>query len=96
MITTTCANVECGVDFSIPDHIWNQIRRIGNDRWIYCPNGHRSHWAKSEADELEAKVADLEARLESMRSLKNTMEGEISGLHRTISYWKGIAHRGRK
>lgn len=63
--STTCAT--CGVEFAMPVHLLNQRRNNKGD--VYCPSGHISSWAESEAERLRKALAQKTADLEYMRGL---------------------------
>jgi hypothetical protein len=51
LVVTTCW---CGIKYAVPD---NLLRHAHNDgQVIYCPLGHKCHWAESEADRLRKKL----------------------------------------
>ncbi|MBN3756051.1 hypothetical protein G3N95_24125 [Paraburkholderia sp. Tr-20389] len=56
--TITCCS--CGVVFAMPDQLKNQLRQSGD--WFFCPNGHRQHFAQTEADRLRALLEQANRR----------------------------------
>jgi hypothetical protein len=96
LVRTSCPNLTCGVPFSVPRHIREQTKSHGKDRAVFCPNGHQFHWLETNEERLAKQIAELQAQLEGLRSIKCSQEDEIDGLHRTIRYWRGIAHRKPK
>ena len=89
-----CANLECGIVFGIPDHVYAQARRLST-RAMVCPNGHRSFYTESEEDRLKVTMAAQEAEISRLRENWDRLDKTNAALNRTISYWKGRAHRAR-
>ncbi len=93
LVTRVCPDPSCGVVYAIPPHIFNQAKSLGDKRKFYCPNGHGAVVTETNEDRLMKKAEQLEKQVEGLTSIKYQQEEEIDGLHRTIRYWKGIAHR---
>lgn len=86
MVTTTCPTLTCGVPFSMPRHIWEQIRSRGTDRKIFCPNGHVMSWSETNEERLKRQ-------LDSMTSERDGYRLQAERNMGTARYWQGIAHR---
>lgn len=57
-----CSHEGCGVPFALADS-FIAARRADHKTW-YCPNGHSRYYpGKSEVEQAQAKVAQLERRL---------------------------------
>jgi len=52
--TLTCCS--CGIVFAMPEPLMTKLRQ--NGEWFYCPNGHRQHFAQSEADRLRVLLEE--------------------------------------
>lgn len=89
MRNVTCANRECGVEYSVPDHVYNQAMLYRIERTIYCPNGHRWHY---EGNTFE----DMKRKLDRLQSERDDFERAFLRMEKVARYWKGIAHRRRK
>lgn len=89
MVTTACPTLTCGVSFSMPQHIWDQIRSRGAERKIYCPNGHVVIWTETNEDRLKRA-------LESMTRDRDVYRVQAERYLKTARYWRGIAHRRPK
>lgn len=93
MVTVTCSRAECGVEYLIPRHIYQQARELGDKRTIHCPNGHACHYAVSEAQRLRKRVDELERHLANALADGASARSHLTVAGRRTAYWKGIAHR---
>lgn len=78
MITVHCCN--CGVVFGMPSDL--QERFVNDpDKYFYCPNGHRQHYAESREERLrkeaERKLQNRENELANVTSLKIQLENQL-------------------
>lgn len=96
LVNRICPDPKCGIPYAIPLHIFNQAKSLGEKRTYYCPNGHGAVVGETKEEQLTTKVEQLEKQVEGLTSIKYQQEEEIDGLHRTIRYWKGVAHRKPK
>jgi hypothetical protein len=94
VINIACCWLECGVVFGVPDHVHAQSK-TDPKRWFHCPNGHKQHYEESTSDKLTKRIGELEETLTRVRALNTRLDEESTRQLRTISYWKGIAHRRR-
>lgn len=85
MTNVSCATLECGVVFGLPEHIYNQAKE-NPGRWFWCPNGHRQHYSRDALAELRAEVERKQATI-------NRLSGSVTQRDKTISYWRGIVTR---
>ena len=88
-VTEVCPNKSCGVAHAIPRHIYDQARRYGKDRPVYCPNGHTWWYTETDLERAQAKAARLQVE-------RDDFERAYLRQSKTARYWKGIAHRRRK
>lgn len=86
MVTTTCSSLDCGIPFAVPTHVYNQTQRVGQERKVYCPNGHVVIWTRTNEERLRERVAELESSLATARNGRDAA-------YRSVAYWKGIATR---
>lgn len=91
MVTTTCPTPTCGVPFSVPEHVFKQAQQLGENRKVYCPNGHSVIWKVTDAERLQKRVDELERSTEQLRSLNHHLEDDSEKADRTIRYWRGWA-----
>ena len=84
-----CCNTGCGVPFSLPEHVYQQSRRLGKERTFYCPNGHAQVYQRTEEERLKERVASLERELADVRD---------SWAHdmKSLTYWRGMATRWKR
>lgn len=72
MIVEICCS--CGVAFGIPSDLRNEFKADEN-KWFYCPNGHRQHYSESEATRLQRELRQAQAAKErAERDLTNQMK----------------------
>lgn len=64
LVAETCCN--CAVVFGITEGQRDRLRRTGD--WFYCPNGHRQHYTKTEADLLKERLARVEQERDRARA----------------------------
>ena len=80
-VSVACCLLDCGVLFSLPDHVYNQAK--GNPkRQFYCPNGHQQHFTPD-------RVAELEQQVDRLRGTINRLEERALRDERRIAYWRG-------
>lgn len=84
-----CCDVSCGVRYAVPEHVYQQARRLGDGRSFSCPNGHTQHYRETEEDRLKARVASLERELTDVRS-------SWASNMKSLTYWKGMATRWKR
>jgi predicted nucleic acid-binding Zn-ribbon protein len=95
MVNVRCADLSCGVEFGIPEHVERQAR--GNSsRVVHCPNGHRFYYADSEPEKLRKRIEQLEQSMKNWSASCEAAELRTERALRTARYWQGIAHRKRK
>lgn len=90
--TITLATEECcscGVIFGMPVELAN--RRRNDAEWFYCPNGHRQHYSKSEADRLreqlqaeQKKLANAQFEIIAAKQRTEAVEREKKRLQKRI------------
>jgi hypothetical protein len=88
----TCCYLDCGVQFTIPLHIYQQAC-ANKERWFYCPNGHKQHFSEDRVAELERKLRLETERADRNLSVRNQLENDVTKLERVIAYWKGQVTR---
>jgi len=84
-----CCNVACGVRYAVPEHVYQQARRVGKERAFHCPNGHSQFYVATEEERLKARVASLEREVADLGS-----RNERHAL--SLVYWKGMATRWKR
>lgn len=85
----TCCTVTCGVRFAIPEHVYQQARRLGEKRSFSCPNGHAQFYRETEEERLKQRVERLERELADVRA-------SWASNMKSIIYWKGMATRWKR
>ncbi len=94
MNTTYCGTLavidccRCGVPFGVPEYL-DQKNREENDRWFWCPNGHKQHYTKSEVRRLREQLDKERKRLKTMRTARDSAKRQASAL-------KGVVTRTKK
>lgn len=96
MRTVTCANMACGIEYAIPEHVYAQGVAHGAKRSVFCPNGHSWHFTESEEDRLRKKVAELETSLQRSRALVQTLEDDVTIRERRERNLRGLVTRLKK
>lgn len=96
MVTVACAHAECGLEYMIPRHVYEQARELGERRKLHCPNGHRWHYSLSEAHRLKKDVERLQGELARVHEYADQRGNDAVRLSKLVSYWKGQAHRRRR
>ncbi len=86
--------IRCGVRFSMPTELDNQLRNCHNT--FYCPNGHKQYYpGKSETEKLEEERDKYKRWYEDQKEYSNRLQRSCSALRGVITRVKN--HRkGRK
>lgn len=90
-----CPTETCGIPCKVPTHIYEQAKQ-NPDRWIWCPNEHRFHYAESEADRLRKRIEEHQQTINNLRAALDQERADNMKLTKRVSYWTGIAHRKPK
>ena len=93
-VNVTCADLTCGVEFGIPEHIERQARRDSN-RLVHCPNGHRFYYFDSEPEKLRKKISELESKVSWLTSQRDSRDTSIRYLRGQVTRWMNRAKAKR-
>jgi hypothetical protein len=80
----------CGIEFAVPDDLYEQHRSRGGVRHIYCPLGHSAVWQpwETDADRLraaEARERHLEDQLGASERRARSLKGHLTRLRNRIA-----------
>ena len=70
---TSCCT--CGIQFGVPPYFIENARK--NAGTLYCPNGHRLGWSKTEVEKLREQLAAEKAATEWQRARANRLEKDL-------------------
>lgn len=84
----------CAVPFAMPDSLQREARK-DPDQWFWCPNGHKQHYAESEADKLRRQLEASRLRADRAETTARRQRERAQAAERSATAYKGVATRQR-